>query len=171
MSNIKFIVHLIILLIIQLTILDNIQFHSYVYINIYILAVYILPYRLRNATILFFGFFLGLFIDLANHTMGIHAAATTLLAYIRPRLLMLTSNREQIDDIQGKQKISNFGWFFKYVLISTTIFNIVLMICEVFSFHNFLMTLFRIVGSTVASIFFILLYYFIALKKKQNQGF
>ena len=82
MSNIKFVIHLFVLLLLQLTILDNIQLHSYVYINIYILAIYILPYRLRNATILFFGFFLGLFVDLANHTMGIHAAATTLLAYI-----------------------------------------------------------------------------------------
>lgn len=169
MSNIKFVIHLLIMLIIQLTILDNIQLHSYVYINIYVLAIYILPYRLRNATILIFGFFLGLFVDLSNDTMGIHAAATTLLAYMRPRLLMLTSNREQIDDIQGKQKISDFGWFFKYVLVSTTIFNVVLILCEAFTFHNFLITLLRIVCSTIASTFFILLYYFIALKKKQNQ--
>jgi hypothetical protein len=138
------------------------------YINIYILIIYILPYRLRNATILFFGFFLGLFIDLANNTMGIHAAATTLIAYIRPRLLMLTSNREQIDDIQGKQKISDFGWFFKYILISTAVFNVVLILGEAFSIQNFLITLLRIICSTVASIFFILLYYFIALKKKRN---
>ena len=161
MSNIKFVIHLFVLLLLQLTILDNIQLHSYVYINIYILAIYILPYRLRNATILFFGFFLGLFVDLANHTMGIHAAATT--------LLMLTSNREQIDDIQGKQKISDFGWFFKYVFISTAIFNTVLILCETFSVHNFVITGLRILFSTLASTFFILLYYFIALKKKQNQ--
>ncbi len=93
MSNLKFFLHLVMLLLLQLTILDNIQLHSYVYINIYILAIYILPYRLPNATILFFGVFLGFFLDLANHTMGIHAAATTLIAYIRPRLLMLTSSR------------------------------------------------------------------------------
>ena len=108
MSNIKFVIHLFVLLLLQLTILDNIQLHSYVYINIYILAIYILPYRLRNATILFFGFFLGLFVDLANHTMGIHAAATTLLAYIRPRLLMLTStgNRSTIFRENRKSVIS-----------------------------------------------------------------
>ena len=168
MSNIKFVIHFLILLLIQLTILDNVQLHSYMYINIDILIIYILPYRLRNATILFFGFFLGLFIDLANNTMGIHAAATTLIAYIRPRLLMLTSNREQIDDIQGKQKISDFGWFFKYILISTAVFNVVLILGEAFSIQNFLITLLRIICSTVASIFFILLYYFIALKKKRN---
>lgn len=130
MTNIKFFINLVALLIIQLAILDNIQLHSYVYINIYILAIYILPYRLSKASILLFGFFLGLFVDLANNTMGIHAAASTLLAYIRPRLLMLTSNREQIDDIQGKQNISNFAWFFKYVIISTAVFNVVLIMAE-----------------------------------------
>lgn len=168
MSNVKFFVHLLMLLVIQLTILDNIQLHSYVYINIYVLAIYILPYRLQPVMILFFGFLLGLFVDLANNTMGVHTAATTLLAYIRPRLLMLTSNCEQLEDIQGKQKISEFGWFFKYVLVSTFVFNVVLMFCEAFTFRNFLITLLRIVCSTGASIFFILLYYFIALKKKQN---
>lgn len=168
MSNIKFYIHVFVLLLLQVAILDNIQLHSYVYINIYILAIYILPYRLRNATILLFGFFLGLFVDLANNTMGIHAAATTLLAYVRPKLLMLTSNREQIDDIQGKQKITDLGWFFKYVLISTAIFNVALILCEAFSFHNLLITLLRILFSTLASTFFIMLYYFIALKKKQN---
>ena len=168
MSNLKFLLHLFILLLLQLTILDNIQVHSYTYINIYILAIYILPYRWSNSAILLFGFLLGLFIDMVNHTMGIHAVATTLLAYMRPRLLMLTSNSEQIDDIRGKQKISEFGWFFKYVLISTFIFNIVLIFCEVFSLQNFLITLLRIVCSSIISIFFILLYYFIALKKRKN---
>ncbi len=168
MSNLKFFLHLLMLLLLQWAILDNIQLHSYVYINIYILAIYILPYRLRDATILVFGFLLGLVMDFADNTMGIHAAATTLLAYMRPRLLILTSNREQIDDIQGKQRISDFGWFFKYVLVSTFIFNIVLMFCEAFSFHNFFITLLRIVCSTLASVFFILLYYFIALKQRKN---
>lgn len=168
MSNLKYFIHLFVLLLLQLMILDNIQIHSYIYINIYILAIYILPYRLQNATILFLGFFLGLFVDLANHTMGIHAAATTLLAYIRPRLLMLTSNREHIDDIQGRQRISEFGWFFKYVLINTGIFNTVLMLCESFSFANIWITLLRILCSTIASTFLILLYYFIGLKKKRS---
>lgn len=169
MTNLKFIIHLLALLLLQLMILDNIQLHSYVYINVYILAVYILPYRLHNAVILFFGFFLGLLVDSANHTMGIHAAATTLVAYMRPRLLLLTSNREQIDDVQIKQKIGNFGWFFKYTLISTVIFNVMLILCEAFSFRNLSITLLRILCSTLVSVFFILLYYFIALKKKQEQ--
>lgn len=168
MSNLKFLLHLFILLLLQLTILDHIQLHSYTYINIYILAIYILPYRWSNSAILLFAFLLGLFVDMMNHTMGIHAVATTLLAYMRPRLLMLTSNTEQIDDIRGKQKISEFSWFFKYVLISTSIFNVILILCEAFSFQNFLITLLRVACSSIVSIFFILLYYFVALKKRSN---
>ena len=168
MTNIKFLIHLFILLLLQIMILDNIQIHSYVYINIYILAIFILPYRLRNAMILFFGFFLGLFVDIANNTMGIHTLSTTLLAYMRPRLLMLTFNREQLDDVQGKQKISEFSWFFKYVLVNTLIFNTVLISFEAFSFTNIGITLLRIFWSSLFSVFFILLYYFIALKQKQS---
>lgn len=168
MNNIKYFVHVLCLLIIQLTILDNIQLHSYIYINIYILAIYILPYKLKKASILIFGFLLGFIIDIANDTMGIHAAATTFIAFLRPRLLMLTSNREQIEDIQGKQKISSFSWFFKYILISTFAFNIVLIMVETFTFSNFITTLLRIIFSSLVSCFFILLYYFIALKKKED---
>ena len=84
MNNMTFFVHTLILLLLQFVILDNIQLHSYVYINIYILSIYILPYRFRNVLTLLFGFLLGLIVDLANHTGGIHAAATTLLAYLRP---------------------------------------------------------------------------------------
>lgn len=168
MNNIKYFIHVVCLFLIQLTIMDNIQLHSYIYINIYILAIYILPYKLKKTSILLIAFLLGLMVDLANNTMGIHAAATTFIAYIRPKLLQLTSNREQIADIHGAQKISNFSWFFKYTLISTLTFNIVLVMAESFTFANFHITVLRILCSTVVSCFFILLYYFIALKKKQD---
>lgn len=167
MNNAKYLIHALILLIIQLTILDNIQLHSYIYINIYMLAILILPYSYKKTSVLLIGFLLGLLIDLANNTMGIHAAASTFIAYLRPRLLLLTSNREQITEVQG-QKVSSFSWFFKYTLILTFAFNVVLIMAEAFSFSNFGITLLRIFFSTLVSCFFIFLYYFIALKKKQE---
>lgn len=168
MSNSKFYIHLFVLLLIQLVLLDNIQIHSYVYINLYILSIYILPYRWSKLTVLFFGFCLGMFVDIVNHTMGIHTVATTLIAFMRPQMLLLTSNRGQISDIQGRQRISEFTWFFKYIVINTLVFNSVLILCETFSFQNFSITLLRISCSTLFSILFILLYYFIALKENQN---
>ena len=168
MSNIKFVIHLFVLLLLQLTILDNIQLHSYVYINIYILAIYILPYRLRNATILFFGFFLGLIMDLADNTVGIHAAASTFIAYIRPRLLQLTSTREEIDDTHGEQGLTDVRWFLKYTFVSTLLFNIILIFAEAFTFNDILISIIRIILSTFISMLFMLLYYFIGIKKVQQ---
>ena len=168
MSNIKFVIHLFVLLLLQLTILDNIQLHSYVYINIYILAIYILPYRLRNATILFFGFFLGLIMDLADNTVGIHAAASTFIAYIRPRLLQLTSTREEIDDTHGGQGLTDVRWFLKYTFVSTLLFNVVLILTEAFTFNDMLISIIRIILSTFISMLFMLLYYFIGIKKVQQ---
>ncbi|WP_251619954.1 hypothetical protein [Odoribacter lunatus] len=100
--------------------------------------------------------------------MGIHAAATTFIAYLRPRLLLMIYNRDQIDNIQGAKKVNSFNWFFKYILFLTFAFNIVLIMAEAFTFDNIAITLLRIVCSTVASCFFMVLYYFIALKKKQD---
>ena len=168
MNNIKYLIHVVILYIIQLTILDNIQLHLYVYINIYILAILTLPYNYKKTSVLLLGFLFGLLVDLANNTMGIHAAATTFIAYLRPRLLLMISNRDQMDDIQGAQKVSSFSWFFKYTLLLTTAFNVALLMAEAFTFTNLGITLLRIVCSTLASCFFIMLYYFIALKKKQS---
>lgn len=168
MNNIKYLVHVVILYVIQLAVLDNIQLHHYVYINIYILAILLLPYTYKKTSVLLLGFLFGLVMDLANNTMGIHAAATTFIAYLRSRLLFMISNRYQMDEIQGAQKVSSFSYFFKYTLFLTAAFNIVLITAEAFTFSNWEITLLRIVYSTLASCFFILLYYFIALKKKQD---
>ena len=105
MNSTKYLIHVVCLFIIQLDILDNIQLNSYIYINIYILAILILPYTMKKTSVLLLAFLFGFIIDLANNTMGIHTAATTFIAYLRTKLLQLTSNRDQIDDITGAQKL------------------------------------------------------------------
>lgn len=111
MNSTKYLIHVVCLFIIQLAILDNIQLNSYIYINIYILAILILPYTMKKTSVLLLAFLFGFIIDLANNTMGIHTAATTFIAYLRPKLLQLTSNRDQIDDIQGAQRYGNSDGF------------------------------------------------------------
>ena len=135
---------------------------SYVYINIYILAIYILPYKLNGVLLLLYGFLLGLFMDLVNNTPGLHAAATTFVAYVRPWLLQLVTNREDLED--GRNLIAS-GWFLKYSGLSTLLFYGVLTFMEAFTFSNFYITCLRLILSALISWSFILLYYFIALKK------
>ena len=106
--------------------------------------------------------------DLADNTVGIHAAASTFIAYIRPRLLQLTSTREEIDDTHGGQGLTDVRWFLKYTFVSTLLFNVVLILTEAFTFNDMLISIIRIILSTFISMLFILLYYFIGIKKVQQ---
>ena len=168
MSNVNYLIHFVILAILQIVIVDNIHIGSYFYINIYILAIFILPYKVKGIPLLLFGFLLGFLMDLADNTVGIHAAASTFLAYLRPRLLLLTSTREELDESHGTLRLDDFRWFFKYSFLSTLFFNIVLIFAEAFTFNDITITLIRIILSTFISMLFILLYYFIGIKKVQQ---
>ncbi|WP_018336343.1 MULTISPECIES: hypothetical protein [Butyricimonas] len=168
MNNVNYLIHLLILSILQIVIVDNIHLGSYFYINIYILAIFILPYKVKGIPLLLFGFLLGFLMDLADNTVGIHAAASTFLAYIRPRLLLLTSTREELDEAHGTLRLEDFRWFLKYSFLSTLFFNIVLVFAEAFTFNDIGITIIRIILSTFISMLFILLYYFIGIKKVQQ---
>ena len=168
MNNINYLIHLLILSLLQIVIVDNIHLGSYFYLNIYILAIFLLPYKLKGVPLLLFGFLLGLLMDFADNTVGIHAAASTFVAYIRPRLLQLTSTREELEDAHGVQGLTDFRWFLKYSFMSTLLFNVVLIFAEAFTFRDILITMIRSILSTFISMLFMLLYYFIGIKRAQK---
>ena len=168
MNNINYLIHLLILSLLQIVIVDNIHLGSYFYLNIYILAIFLLPYKLKGVPLLLFGFLLGLLMDFADNTVGIHAAASTFVAYIRHRLLQLTSTREELEDAHGVQGLTDFRWFLKYSFMSTLLFNVVLIFAEAFTFRDILITMIRIILSTFISMLFMLLYYFIGIKRAQK---
>ena len=164
MRNISFFIHALVIILIQIIILDNLNIHSYAYVNIYPLIIYILPNKINNTISLLLSFLIGLTIDISNNTLGIHIAASCAICYIRPRLLSLTSKREQFSDMIGKQFYNDFSWFFKYILYSTLIFNIIFITLEAFSFQNIIITFIRILFSTSISILAIIIYYLSFLK-------
>jgi len=168
MNNINYLIHLLILSLLQIVIVDNIHLGSYFYLNIYILAIFLLPYKLKGVPLLLFGFLLGLIMDFADNTAGIHAAASTFVAYIRPRLLQLTLTREELEETYGVQSLADFRWFLKYSFVSTSLFNVVLVFAEAFTFRDIFITLIRIILSTFISMLFMLLYYFIGIKRAQQ---
>jgi rod shape-determining protein MreD len=167
MNNTRaYLFHLLVLLLIQVIILENIHLGSLFRVNIYIMALFLLPYRMKGIPLLLCGFALGLFMDVVDNSPGIHAAASTLVAYIRPRLLQLTSSREAADDARISFRYrADVGWFFKQAFLSTLFFHVALVFAEAFTFQNLLLSCARVVFSTLVTILFILLYYFIGLRK------
>ena len=166
----KYIIHFILLILIQLLVVNNIQVNSYINPFMYILIILILPFDINKSLLLFLGFFTGLTIDIFSNTYGIHAAATTLLAFTRPTLLNLLSSKEAYE-AGSSPNINIYGvsWFFKYLIAGTLIHHTSLFFLEVFSFNNFLFTTGKILTHLISTILAMLFYYIIALKQSKRK--
>jgi rod shape-determining protein MreD len=153
------------LVLVQVLILNNIQFSGLVNPYIYILFILLLPFTIPGYFLLGIAFILGISIDIFNNTPGIHAGATVLLGFLRPAIAQLVSSRELIEK-GTTPNMTQLGSanFMKYTVISVLIHHLFLFFAEAFSFGDFFETLLRWILSSVFSIIIILGSQFIVFK-------
>jgi len=148
----------ILLLIMQVLLMNNIQFSGFVNPYIYILFILLLPFESPSWLILIISFFTGMIIDITSGTPGLHTSATVFAGFIRPYVLKLVSPREGYEqgDIPGIRAYG-FRWFISYVLIIVFFHHMALFYLEVFRFDFFFRTLLRVLLSTGFTLLFILI--------------
>src|SRR5580658_7192394 len=105
----------IILVGIQVLVLNNLELNGVFNPYIYPLFILLLPINTPKWLLLLLGFGTGLVIDMFSNTMGMHAAATTLLAYMRPYILNVLQPSGGYEP-EDKPTLSNMGfrWFITY---------------------------------------------------------
>lgn len=81
----------------QVLVFNNILIAKMISPFFYILFILLLPFETPRSAMLVLAFVLGLSIDAFNNTLGVHAAASVLVAYLRPSLLSLISSRETLE--------------------------------------------------------------------------
>ena len=154
----------IVLVLVQVLVLNQIQFSGFVNPYIYVLFILLLPLSTPRYLILVLAFLLGLTIDIFSNSLGIHAAASVFIAYLRPLIIRVISNREEDrNDYPGLLQ-NKFSWFLSYVSILVFLHHLILFYLEVFSLSNFGSTLYRVILSTVFSIFVIVLSQFLVFR-------
>jgi rod shape-determining protein MreD len=156
----------IILVLIQILILNNIQFSVYVNPFIYILFILLMPFETPNWLILLSGFLLGMTIDLFSNTIGMHASATVFMAFLRPYVLKLLEPREGYEPgTFPRLYYFGFSWFLSYSVILVSFHHLFLFYIEVFRFADFFSTLIRVIFSTLFSMVIILLSQYFIYRK------
>ena len=161
---IKYALMFVSLVLIQVLILNQVQFSGFFNPYVYILFIILLPLSTPRYAILILGFLLGLIIDIFSNSLGIHSAATVFIAYIRPLVIRVISNREDDkNDYPGLQQ-NKPTWFIKYVAIMVIIHHLILFYLEVYTFANFFNTLYRVVLSSLFSIIVIVLSQFLVFR-------
>lgn len=160
------IVRFIILVLIQVLVFDNIMLNGFFNPYIYILFILLMPFETPRWLLLLAGFLMGLSIDLFSNTLGMHTAATVLIAFVRPWVLGILAPRDGYEsDTYPRIHYYSLRWFAAYALIITFLHHLTLFYIEVFQFHDFFSTLLRVFLSTLLSTSTIILSQYFIFRK------
>lgn len=170
--NIVHILRFIALVLAQVLVINYIRLGGYVHPYIYLIFVMLLPINIPGWALLLLGFGSGLTIDLFAGTLGMHAGATTLMAFCRPAIIRLVSGNQKFENIK-EPNINQLGfpWFLRYTLCMVTVHNFTLFMLEGFTFKLVGQALLRILLSVPTSMFLILLIVYIFSPSQKNAKF
>ena len=164
------IIRFVVLVLFQVLVINHIRLGGYVHPYIYMIFIMLLPFNMPNWQILLLGFVLGLTIDLFTGTPGLHAGATTLMAFCRPSIIRLISGNQKFENIQEPNLGQLDGiWFFRYVLCMVFIHHFALFFLESFSIRLIGQVLLRILLSVPVSVFLIMMILYIFKTEKKRE--
>ena len=130
----------------------------------------LLPFSTPKWQLLVLGFVMGMTIDLFTGTPGLHAGATTLMAFCRPAIIKLVSGNQKFENIQEPNLGQLDGiWFLRYVLSLVFIHHFALFFLESFSFRLIGQVLLRILLSVPVSVFLIMMVMYIFKREKKQE--
>lgn len=164
------IIRFVVLVLFQVLVINHIRLGGYVHPYIYLIFVMLLPLSTPKWQLLVLGFVLGLSVDLFTGTPGLHAGATTLMAFCRPSIIKLVSGNQKFENVD-EPNLGQLGglWFFRYALCMVLVHHFALFFLESFSFRLIGQVLLRILLSVPVSIFLIMIILFIFKSDKKRE--
>ena len=86
----KYLLLLPIFILIQVLVLNEILFFTYINPYLYLALIISYPLKAPKTTLLFYGFILGFCIDLFGGSPGFHSTASVFIAFIKPAIAKIT---------------------------------------------------------------------------------
>ena len=165
-SAVKYLLIFSVSVLLQVLFCDNILIARVIAPFIYILFIILLPFDTPRSLLLFLSLALGLTIDVFTNTPGVHASACLIIGFLRPVILELITSRETLESVVAPRvKTMGFHWFVTYTISVVVVHHFFLFFIEAFTFQGFLLTLLRIILSSVLSIALILLSQYLIFRK------
>lgn len=125
----------------QVLIVRNLVLFDMAFAYIYVAFLLLLPFDSSKVTLLLLGFITGITVDIFYDSIGINAAASVLLMYIRPYWLGLMSSKVSEENIYNPN-LRNVGLetFVAYIIPLIFIHHLALFFLEAGGFHMFFFT-------------------------------
>jgi rod shape-determining protein MreD len=152
MKNIiEFVLWFLGLVLLQVLLFNNIEIAGMINPFLYIYFIIALPIHINRISLTIIGFVLGLVIDIFSNTWGIHAMATTMIAFLRPYVFRLVSTQEELDRVMPRFRTMGANYI-KYIVLMTFVHHFMLFTLEAFSFSYIWILLLKVLVSSVITI-------------------
>ncbi len=158
------------LILLQVLVLNNINFTGYLNPMLYILILLSLPLETSRSLMMVFGLITGLMIDIFTRTPGLHMGACVLLGFLRPSVLQSLAPRDGYE-FGMKANINDFGLprYAAYTGVLVLFHHFYLFYAEAFTFSGFFDTLLKAVLSSIFTFMLIMSFQLFISKRKANR--
>lgn len=141
--------YFIIYLILQVVLVQKMVLFDVAFCFLYLGFLLMLPFESGAIRLMLMGLLMGLCVDIFYNSLGIHAAASVFIMYLRPYVVSLIAPRGGYEAwMTPKLKIMGFEWFSVYSLMLIFMHHLLLFFVEAGGFSNFFYTLLKVLAST-----------------------
>ena len=144
-------------LFLQIIFMRNLVLFNYAFCFIYVAGILLLPADTNRMYLLLIGFATGFTVDVFSNTFGMHAAATVLIAYLRPFLIQYQMDAKGSERAEIGIRSQGFGSFLGYIFRLILLHHTVLFLMEINSFDMILFTLLRVAASSLLTVILIVI--------------
>ena len=143
--------------------------HQFVVPYIYYLYVLWLPFSMGRMSLLLVSFLFGLTLDYFTQTPGLHAAACTMIAYLRGFVVNILIPQEGAEQNYRSPSPVSMGWapYAVYVLVLTLMHHTYLVFLEWLQFGSFLFFLGKVLATSGISLMLILITELLFFRKEK----
>jgi len=145
-------------ILIQVYVLNKVpHLHRYIVPYLYFLFILWLPFSISRQWLLLIGFVTGLTLDYFSMTPGLHAAACTLVAYVRPFIIGVLTPKDNAEFNYREPSPKAMQWtpYAVYVLVLTVLHHGYLLLLELLDVGNFLDFMIKMLSTTGISLLLI----------------
>lgn len=160
---------LLLLLLVQILIFSHINFSSFINPYIFPLFILLLPFETPRWLLMLIGFSAGLALDFFLGSVGMHAAACLLIAYLRPLLINVITPKGTEFEISPNVYAQGITWFVVYLGFTMFIYLTFYFLVEAATFLNFFLLLVKIFLSVLVSVTFMLIFLFLFSARKKRR--
>ena len=124
------------LILLQVLVLNNIHIFGLATPLLYVYFLLKFDSSASRNELMLWAFFMGMAIDVFSDSLGMHAAAAVLLAFVRPVLLRLFTPRDAFDNIVPSVRTMGGSFFYKYLFSALMVHHSVLLLLGFFSLSH-----------------------------------